>query len=268
VQRGNGILDTARPPPFESLYDGLVMLHDFSINRKIRKALTMPISYDQRKQKLHEQTSQFPPELRKHISLRNIKAAARLPYPDQETLGRALATGLKSQPAAIWYLEEYPGATLDELIQALDSGESGSQGNGAQPPDSNRVPVVTDPDAVHELADVLQLCRPTLYRSAAETLAKADFMSGVLAMVRAWRVCRENQPTQSETVTVALCGLTLPIIAHLNLILKEKPHHREAVRMSGVGEWLLVDWLPVNRFLVIQSPNYPSTHHELTQKWR
>ena len=200
--------------------------------------------------------------------MRNIKAAARLPQPDQETLGRAFATGLKSQPTAILYLEEHPGATMDELLQALDDRENGSRANRAQLPDSISIPIITDSDAVRELADVLQRCRPTLYRSAAETLAKAEFMSEVLAMVRAWGVCRAHQHAQSETVTVALCGLTLQIIAKLNQILKEKPHHREAVRMSGVGEWLLVDWAPVNRFLAIQSPNYPSTNHELTQKWR
>jgi hypothetical protein len=225
----------------------------------------MPISYDQRKQKLHEQNSQFPPELGEHISLRNIKAAARLPHPDQETLGRALAAGLKSQPGAIRYLEEHPGATVDELLQGLDYQENRSRENGAQLPKSISIPVITDSDAIHELADVLQRCRPTLYRSAAETLAKAEFMSEVLLMVRAWRVCRAHQHAQSETITVALCGLALQIIVHLNHVLEEKPHHREAVRLSGVGEWLLVDWLPVNQFAMQPVSNSPITYQPINQ---
>ena len=219
----------------------------------------MPISYNQRKQQLHEQATQFPPELREHISLRNINAAARLAHPDQETLGRVFVAGLKGQPAAIQYLEEHPGATVDEVLLSLDSQERGKWANRTRSSAPISISDEPDPHAVGELADVLQLCRPTLYRSAAETLAKAEFMSGALAMVRTWRVCRANQHTQSETVTVALCGLTLQIIAHLNQILKEKPHHREAIRMSGVGGWLFVDWLPVNRF-----PSQPVSSSPIT----
>lgn len=215
----------------------------------------MPIPYDRKRQLLLEKKQQLVPALQKHISLRNVPDALKLPTPAQRTLAQALEQGVQKQRLALQFLQREPAANTEQLLAAIHGeveslvasieGDSPLGGDKGISPDSK-------PSKMKDaspLADLLIEYGLYKNRMIAETVASSAYMSGVMGVVIALDRAREPQGAETETVTLALCAIAVHLIDQINEWLEEKYAHKMAVLQSGELGW--------NRFLpegVFQHP--------------
>jgi hypothetical protein len=201
----------------------------------------MPISYAARKKRRQALLQQLPPVLRERLALRHVEAVVRLPLGAQDTLGMALSAGLGSIPVAIAYLQEQPDASLEEVLQACRYGLRTSAARTKLPHPASGVnipnsPANPDPEALADLAGLLQTCFPGMPELTAQALAADELLSGVLALARAGQACFRSTAIQSELVFVTLCGWALRFIGELNRLMDSRPHYQGALVQSGLAE--------------------------------
>ena len=203
----------------------------------------MPIPYKRKRQLLLEKKQQLVPALQKHISLRNVSAALKLPAPAQETLARALERGVKKQRIALDFLQGEPDADIKGLIEALD-GEyqvrtpyprvATDKGNQQEAAGEKRH---TNDKDVTALTDLLLVYGLYENRLIAETVASADYMVGVLELILALDRVREPLGAETETVTLAVCAIAVRLIEQINDLLAEKYAHKVAVLQVESLAW-------------------------------
>jgi hypothetical protein len=194
----------------------------------------MPISYAERKKRRQELLQELAPELRQRLALRHVEAVAKLPRAAQRTLAEALTAGLRNIPDAITTLNEHPQLSVEEVLRACKNGRLGEALTPAPRTDLSWSPADPDPDALAELADLLQECFPGMPGMTARALAADELLSDVLLLARAWQTCFRSKSIQSELVFVALCGLALRFIDELNRLMDSRPHYRGALEQSGI----------------------------------
>lgn len=199
----------------------------------------MPISYEERRANLLRLKDQLHPELRKLISDRNVKAALDLPLRAQKTLARAIAGGLRKQPAAIRLLIRDPDISEDRLLQLVRSASKPGPDDAVHEAQDLKCAESDNEtgrgEAISILADHLLATGYVRNRVAAEALAEADFMAGVLGLVEAVVRVREPKGADSETVTLALCSLATDLIQQLSKHLNENKAHRMLVLHSELN---------------------------------
>lgn len=217
----------------------------------------MPIPYDRKRQLLLEKKQQLVPALQKHISLRNVPDALKLPAQAQETLAQALEQGVQKQRLALQFLQREPAATIEQLLAAV-GGEADipfplNKGDTHPRRSDKGVSQDSKPDAS---ALVNLLFDYGLYenRMIAETVASAEYMAGVLEVVLALEQVREPQGAETETVTLALCAVAVRLIDKIDHLLKEKYAHRMAVLQAEKLDW--------SRFMPKDSLPLPSLGRE------
>ncbi|MGD8750952.1 MAG: hypothetical protein PVG14_05990 [Anaerolineales bacterium] len=142
----------------------------------------------------------------------------------------AISTGARI-PAAILYLKENPGATVDEIVSKCHK-KTGKRTKLA----AAGKRVSSTPQDLNKLADLLQVCFPDMPRSTAKAMAGSELLSEVLNIVGAQRACFESRHAESDFVVVVLCGLGLKTIDRLNQIIPKRLIYRQALQQSGV-EW-------------------------------
>jgi hypothetical protein len=202
----------------------------------------MPIPYPERRRRRQKLSEELPPALRGRIALRNVEEVAKLPLDSQQTLAEVLDVGVKIS-AAICYIKENPTARVDEVIRVCQKSKNKHEHNVAS---SNEIsPNIHDltgssRQAINELTDVLQFCFPDMPGMTADAMARAEFLSGVLNLLRAQRNCLEARYVESDLVFVVLCGLVQKTIIQLNKLIHTKPVYKQALRQSGV-DWPGID---------------------------
>jgi hypothetical protein len=195
----------------------------------------MPISYAERKKRRQAILQGLAPELQERLALRHVEAVVKLPLEAQHTLALALSAGLPGIPAAIACLREHPQASLEEVLHAGMDGRGGEPDSPPPKPALLHATANPDPDALSELAGLLQDCFPGMPEMTREALAADELLSGVLALVRARRACFRSTAIQSELVFVALCGLAVWFIDELNQLMASRPYYYGALLQSGLA---------------------------------
>jgi len=190
----------------------------------------MPVPYAQRRQRRQQLAEGLPPGLRGRIALRHVETVVKFSPEAQRRLAEAITVGVRV-PAAIQFLKENPGATVDEIISRFPKTKSQSiqsieQGN--QSPQNLKNLII--------LADLMQSCFPDMPRTTAGAMAKSELLSGVLDIIRAQQACFGSHHAQSDFVVVVLCGLAITTIEQLKQIIPKRRIYHQALQQSGV-EW-------------------------------
>lgn len=184
-------------------------------------------AYETRRTRWLKLANHLPPELKGQIALRNIRATAFLPSQAQHTLAKAVNAGLP-QAGVLRILQNFPNATLDEIIRLLQSRRKAPKNGLSFPQDMD------SEAASHELANLIQACFPGWNRIAADSLAVDPLTAELRTLIHAWRVCRNSEQARSETFTVLLCGFIAQAADHLNHRLTSQPHLFSSLQASQI----------------------------------
>ena len=136
----------------------------------------MTETYASKRERWQKLLDALPPNLRGHISLRNVEAVSSLAPQAQETLAQAIQAGLKRLPRAIELLENTPGLSVAELLEKVSAAR-----------DLTGEPV-PNADTRRRLADLVQFCYPDMLRLSAEALCEAETLFGVLQVFSAQEI--------------------------------------------------------------------------------
>lgn len=184
-------------------------------------------AYETRRARWLKLANHLPAELKGRIALRNIRATAFLSSQAQQTLAKAVDAGL-SQAGVLRILQNFPNATLDEIIHLLQSRRKAPKNGLSFPQDMD------SEAASHELANLIQACFPGWNRIAADSLAVDPLTVELRALIHAWRVCRDSEKARSETFTVLLCGFIVQAADYLNYSLTSQPHLFSSLQASQI----------------------------------
>ncbi len=168
----------------------------------------------------------LPPDLREHISLRNVEAVASLTPQAQQRLAEAIRSGLQRLPRAVEQLRADADTPLSQLLNPEVREPSGSP----RSPQS----------AVGEVTELIHLCFPDMPRLSAEALASAEVMEIVVETAQAHHKLLNATQLHTEFVMVVLYSLMRRTMGQLDTIIASSPSLQRAVAQS----WLSVQSHP------------------------
>jgi hypothetical protein len=168
----------------------------------------------------------LPDSLRGHISLRNIEAVSALPGQAQETLAQAIQAGLKRLPGAIAILGSSPGISLSELLEQASDSKSRFLERVAVTP--------ANPNALRQLADLVQFCYPNMPRISAEALSDAEALEGVLQVISAQETLFKSSHLNADFVLVLFHACLKQALERLEKKLAENPALQKAISQSNL----------------------------------
>ena len=194
----------------------------------------MPISYDERRKRREELRKSLPPALQPHIALRNVEAVSYLSPKAQEVLLDALTKGRIRISIALDYLNEHPQATSEEILQAHSSLDKAFPMPPTFPETSNEG--IVDPDAVRQMAALIQSCFADMPRVSAEALAASDTMSDLIAVQAAHQQLFQSPHGRTDFIMIAFYKLLQKDLSRLNQIISDNVSLQQSILSSGM-EW-------------------------------
>lgn len=207
----------------------LFLYHCFE-NNSFCWVITVPVPYDQRRQRRQQLAEELPSGLRGRIALRNVETVAKFPPETQQRLAEAIRNDVQI-PAAIRYLKENPEATVDQIVKNAGKRRQTVKKERQRSPETNHLTL---------LSDLLQTCFPDMPRPTADAMAGSELLSEVLGIVCAQQACFMSHHAQSDFVVVVLCGLVLSTIERLNQIIVTRTIYHQAIQQSGLP-WPFTD---------------------------
>jgi hypothetical protein len=177
-------------------------------------------SYQAKRERWQRLLETLPPELREHVSLRNVEAVAALTPQAQQRLAEAMRSGLKRLPRAVEQLRADPDTPLSQLLQPAARESSGA----APAPQS----------AVGEVTGLIQSCFPDMPRLSAEALSSAEVMEIVVETAQAHGKLLNATQLHTEFVMVVLYALMRRTVEQLNAIIAASPSLERAVLRSAL----------------------------------
>jgi hypothetical protein len=183
----------------------------------------MSESYQSKRERRQRMLEALPPELREHVSLRNVEAVAALLPQAQARLLEAVHAGLTRVSRAIEQLRIDPQAPVSDLL------DPPSQVEVAQP-------IQSDPSPISEkVADLIQACFPDMPRVSAEALAEAEVMQVVRSVAETHQQVFKSGHIKTDFVMLTLYGLMRQTLEQIEEIIEETPALRQAFEQTN--EW-------------------------------
>jgi hypothetical protein len=191
---------------------------------------TVPVPYEQRRQRRQQLAEKLPPGLRGRIALRNVEAVAQFSPETQQRLAESICRNVQI-PAAIRFLKENPKATVAEIVEIAGKHRQAKKKDNQKSLERKNLT---------SFADLLQVCFPDMPRTTASAMAESEILSDVLDILCAQQVCFASKHVQSDLVVVVLCGLVRSTIERLNQIIAARTIYRQAIQQSGLT-WPFTD---------------------------
>ena len=183
----------------------------------------MSETYQSKRERRQRMLEALPPDLREHVSLRNVEAVAALSPQAQSRLLEAIQAGLTRLSRAIDQLRTDPATSVADLLDPPAQPETIAPIQPAPSPTSK------------EVADMIQSCFPDMPRVSAEALAEADVMHVVRSVAETHRQIFQSGHIKTDFVMLTLYGLVHQTLERLEDLIEETPALRQAFDKSF--EW-------------------------------